>query len=123
MRVILTMLLMLAAAPAWSEWEKVGETDALVAYIDPATIRKTGHLRRVWAMQDLKKKQRNGEMSRRLLREYDCEKERFKLLSVSTHSGPMATKQTLVSTDEAGEWRYIAPGTSAAMGYRLICAP
>ena len=77
----------------------------------------------VWAMQDLKKKQRNGEMSRRLLREYDCEKERFKLLSVSTHSGPMATKQTLVSTDEAGEWRYIAPGTSAAMGYRLICAP
>ena len=123
MRVILALLLMVTSVPAWAEWEKVGETDALVAYLDPATIRKIGEMRRVWAMQDLKKRHRNGEMSRRLFREYDCSKERFRLLSVSTHSGPMATKQTLVSLDAPGEWRYIPPGTSTAMGYSLICAP
>lgn len=123
MRVIVMLLLLLAAAQARADWQKVGETDAFVAYIDPATIRKSGQMRKVWAMQDLKKRHANGELSRRLFREYDCTNEKFRLLAVSTHSGPMATKKILVSVDTPGEWRYMPPGTSAAMAYSLVCAP
>ena len=123
MRVILTLLLLVSAVQARADWEKVGETDAFVAYIDPSTIRNTGQMRRVWALQDLKKRHRNGELSRRLFREYDCSNEKFRLLAVSTHSGAMATKQTLVSLDTPGEWRYMPPGTSAAMAYNRVCVP
>jgi len=42
MRVALIALLMLATAPAWAEWVKVDETDEVVIYVDPATIRKDG---------------------------------------------------------------------------------
>ena len=55
MRVVLVALLMLATIPAWAEWLKVEENDiGTVFYLDPATIRKDGDLRRVWGLQDLK---------------------------------------------------------------------
>lgn len=43
MRVILTLLLMVTSVPAWAEWEKVGETDALVAYLPPGTSAAMGY--------------------------------------------------------------------------------
>jgi hypothetical protein len=41
-------------------------------------------------------------MSRRLLIEYDCKDERFRVLATSTHSEPMAAGKTLVSADVPG---------------------
>lgn len=122
MRLILTLLLTLAAAPAWADWVKVSETDEVTFYIDPATIRKDGNLRRVWEIQDLKKPDKEGVMSRRGLLEYDCKDERDRVLSFSAHSDPMAGGKLLFSLNEPGKWDYIPPETLRRTTMRIACA-
>ena len=102
MRIILYFLIAVVAAPAWAAWVAVSESNDLVAYIEPASIRKNGHFRKVWQVQDLKQRDEHGAMSRRLLIEYDCKDERFRVLATSTHSEPVAAGKTLVSADVPG---------------------
>ena len=65
MRVVLTALMLLATNTAWAEWVKVAESDTLVHYLDPATIRQYGSLRSAWELEDLKTPARKGELSLR----------------------------------------------------------
>lgn len=122
MRLVLCLLLTFAAAPAWAEWVEVSETDNSIYYIDPATIRKDGNLRRVWTIQDLKQRHKDGEMSRRGLYEYDCKEERFRILSISEHSDPMARGKTLFSDSEPGKWIHTPPETPSQTMLRIVCA-
>lgn len=83
---------------AMVEWVKVGgDTDGTTSYIDPPTIRKDGNFRRLWALDDLKQRGKLGEMSRRVLNEYDGKEARIRFLSMNEHSGPMASGKTLSS--------------------------
>lgn len=122
MRLVLCLLLALAAAPAWAEWVKVSEHTESFFYIDPATIRRDGNLRRVWEIQDLKKRHKEGEMSMRNLSEYDCKEERTRILSITGHSDPMAGGKTLFSESGPGKWDDIAPGTVSQKMMRIVCA-
>lgn len=56
MRVLISVLIVLVAAPAWAVWMKVWESkiSGTITYFDPDTIHKDGNLRRVWVLQDLK---------------------------------------------------------------------
>jgi hypothetical protein len=120
MRIVLG-LLALVAAPAWAGWVAVSESNDLVAYIDPTSIRKNGNFRKVWQVQDLKQRGKGGEMSRRLLIEYDCKEERFRILLTSTHSEPMADGKTLVSSDDPGKWVAFPPDTPAEDTLEIVC--
>ena len=122
MRLVLYFLLFLVTAPAWAEWVKVSEVVSSTAYIDPATIQVNGNMRRVWELQELKERDKNGEISRRALTEYDCKEGRVRLLSFSFHSGPMATGDTLVSNYDPIQWIYIAPASSFETRFKLVCA-
>ena len=122
MRLVLCLLLTLAAAPAWAEWVKVSENVRSVYYIDPATIRRDGNLRRVWEIEDLKERGKGGEMSRRSLNEYDCKEERSRILSISAHSDPMAGGKTLLDYSEPGKWGYHPPETSGQEVMQFVCA-
>ncbi len=127
MRFVLTVLSMLAAAPAWAEWVKVSESDLAVWYLDPATIRKDGSLRRVWRIKDHHKHQvsSDGIASYRNLDEYDCKDERFRTIVWSAHSGPMATGVILQSSDNnpyGGTWIYIPPATIEAGWLKFVCS-
>ena len=121
MRIVLTTLLMLATTTAWADWIKMSETDTAVIYLDPATHRVDGNLRGVWELHDLKVRDPDGELSRRSLREFDCKGDRLRILSMSTHSGPMATGKLLWSGNDPSQWQYIAPGTSGASLLRAVC--
>ncbi len=118
---ILPCLLALVAAPAWAEWVMVDKNDEATFYIDPATIRKDGNLRRVWELQNLKQHD-NGVISWRALKEYDCKEERSRTLTASIHSEPMAGGKVLHMNDAASPWSYIAPGTFSAIYLKHACA-
>jgi hypothetical protein len=122
MRIFLTLLLMLAVTMARAEWVKVNETETGVVYLDPATIRKDGDLRRIWGLTDLKVRDAGGELSRRRLDEYDCKKERYRILSISTHSGSMAMGKILARDSDSGEWQYAAPGSVAGDLLGFVCS-
>ena len=121
MRIVLTLLLMLATPLAHADWTKATEDDEAVHYIDSATLAKDGNLRSIGTMQDLKRRGKQGEMSRQARWEYDCTQKRGRLLSFSLHSGPMATGQTLASGHTPRELTFITPGSTGEALYKIAC--
>lgn len=101
-------------------WES--KTSGTITYFDPDTIRKDGHLRRVWVLQELKKRGKYGEMSRRALEEYNCAEERFRALQISFHTDPMARGSRVVSDNDPSDWHYIPPSTGGAVIVKFVCA-
>ena len=60
-KAVVLSLMLLATSPAWAEWVKVYETsNGDTFYIEPATIRKDGNLRKVWVLISLKKSLTNA---------------------------------------------------------------
>ncbi len=72
MRVVVTILLMLATVPAWAKWVKVTENDAAATYVDLATLSRNGSFRRVWMLDDHKWSRGDNASSTATLVDYDC---------------------------------------------------
>jgi len=51
-KAILMMLLAMASGNAAAEWVKVAETHRSVIYVNPASIRKVGHIVKMWSLAD-----------------------------------------------------------------------
>ena len=122
MRIVLCFLLALVAAPTWAEWVKVAASDTSIIYIDPASIRKGGNFRKVWVIQDLNQRDKDGEMSRRSRTEFDCKEERSRPIAFSTHSESMAGGETLSSDDVTEAWSATPPGSVSARILKIVCA-
>ncbi len=123
MKKLFLICLMMLAGSAWAKWVEYEETDKSTHYFDPATIRKEGNMRRVWAIQDLRKPDKvGGEMSVRVRNEYDCKNERSRTLGLSTHSEPMAGGTVLELGGEKQNWRAIAPESVNETIFNLVCA-
>ncbi len=120
MRVILC-LLALVTAPAWAEWVEVSKDDDTTYYINVATISKNGNIRKVWVVNDLKEADQ-GVMSRRALIEHDCKDKRYRLLSISAHSGPMLGGKMLASSDKPGNWKTNPFVDAFAAMLEILCA-
>lgn len=121
MRIILC-LLALVVTPASAGWVRLGATDYAIHYYDPVTIRKTGNYRSVQELQDLKKRDEQGVMSRRSVFEYDCKKERSRLLSFTSHSGIGAMGKVLSSDDKPEKWSHSERGTVTEAILKVVCA-
>jgi len=122
MKKLFLVCLMMLAGSAWAGWVFYGETDTSTFYFDPTTIRKDGNMRRVWELQDMRKRHKNGDMSRRMRYEYDCKQERYRYLAISGHSEPMTDGTTLYIEGEDNNWMAIAPGTIVATIFEIVCA-
>lgn len=121
----LLVLLLLVTGPAWAEWVRVSEADTAYVYINPETIREDGNLVKVWEVHDYKQRHKDDVLSRRFRVEYGCKEERFRFLSVSKNSGPMASGITLFTHDVPGNpdtWRQISPGTMSDRVLNIVCA-
>jgi hypothetical protein len=124
MRAVLALLLLLAAAPAGAQWLKVDEADNAVHFIDSATISRTGQMRRVWVTQYWKQSYPEEVKSRRAFLEYDCAGARFRYLSVSEYSAPLAGGQYVLSQRNVPEKPGQVPAAvPAATVQRMVCAP
>ena len=122
-KLLLTLLaLLLVTGSAWAAWEEVAASDSIDYYFDPASIRKDGNLVRVWEIQNLKQRAKNGELSRRVRVEYDCKQERFRNLSFSNHSEAMASGTNLISGIPNGPWNDIPPSTTVEIMLKIVCA-
>ena len=114
---------MMLAGSAWAEWVMHSKTDTNTFYYDPATIRKDGHIRRVWELNDLRKRHKDGEMSRRSRAEFDCKQERMRYLGMSLHTEPMAGGEVMSFADVAEkDWREVPPNTPIETILNIVCA-
>lgn len=108
--------------PASTTWVKWSEGGGAVFYYDPASVAQNANFRRVWEVQDLKQPDEFfGARSRRLLTEYDCTVARSRHLYISAHAERLARGETLVTREEAGDWRSIPSQTSVAAMLLILC--
>jgi hypothetical protein len=123
MKKLFISFLMMLACSAWAEWLLYAETQKATFYYDPATISKDGSMRRrVWQLTDLRKRHKDGEMSRRSRIEYDCKQESYRFLAYSAHSEPMAGGTVLKTKGEENNLRAIPPNTVLEMILNIACA-
>jgi len=122
MKKLFLVSLMMLVGSAWAEWVMYSKNEEITFYFDPATIRKDGNMRRVWALQDYRKRDTDGVMSRRARFEYDCKQESYRFLGISIHSEPMAGGKVLLTGGEDNNWNAIAPSTNDEILLNLVCA-
>ncbi len=124
-KLLLTLVstLMLSGA-AWAEWVKVADNDFADYYIDPPSIQKDGNLRKVWQIQNLKQRDKEGgELSRRSREEFDCKQERRRTLSFSMHSESMTEGTTLTNVQTENQpWVDLPPNTVGRWVLKIVCA-
>ena len=114
---------MFVTCSAWADWEFVSVSDdGIKIFIDPTTIRKDGHMRLVWELQDRKKREATGEISFRARQEYDCKLERVRVIWISSHTGPMGTGETKRSGSVPAPWDDIPPRTPFDKILKFVCA-
>ena len=123
MRKYLIALLMLISCSAWADWVFVvaSEDGNARLFIDPNTVRKEGSLRKIWELRNDKFKSKNGAQSFRARVEYDCKNETSKLLSLTEHSGGMASGTVLLSVDSPLAKTSIPPNTIAEEMLKAVC--
>jgi hypothetical protein len=122
MKKLFLVCLMMLAGSAWAKWLMYFEDKTITYYYDPATIRKDGNMRLVWRVQELKQRTADGEKSRRMRIEYDCKEERYKILSASTHSEPMAEGKALYAENRDNIWKVIPPASASEAMFKIVCA-
>ena len=123
MKRLLTTLALFAALPAWAAWTLLGESDAGNDYIDWATLRVEGNLRRVWLLIDLKGPQPDSMHSFRIFEEFDCTEDRGRTLQKDLFTGQMAGGEFVPGErPKPGGWIYIPPGTLSESWFRVVCS-
>ena len=121
-KLFLLGLMTMLAGSAWAEWVMYFEAKTITYFYDPATIRKDGNMRRVWRVQELKQRTADGEKSRRMRIEYDCKEERYRILSASIHSEPMAEGKVIYSEIKDNIWTVIPPASASEAMFKIVCA-
>jgi hypothetical protein len=124
MKSLLLACMILVTCPAWAEWKLMStDEEGNRNYIDPTTIRKNGNMRLVWRLANLAVKDKDGELSRRSRLEFDCIKERWRIISISAHSGPDASGVVLLlsTSDDTFPWNDVPPRTIVSAMLKYVC--
>ena len=125
MKKLILALLMFISCSLRAEWVLIGEsTDgSATIYVDPATIRRDGTLRKYWKLTDLNIRNKNGDKSWRTREEIDCKEERYRIISLTSFSDAMLGGNT------SGNYNYsdnsfanIAPSTLDEDVMKYVCA-
>jgi hypothetical protein len=124
-KAILLMLLTVVSSSAAAEWVEVGRAENITFYADPATIRRSGDLVKMWELHDLKTRYL-FEMSKPVMSymsklEYDCKEEQSRQLYLSGHSGNMLVGERIFTNDYPDTWHQVVPGTITETLWKFAC--
>ena len=125
-RLLLFTLLVLSSGPAYAEWVAVGgnEEAGVTVYADPGTIRRKGNLVKVWHLNDFKTVQiakGNSYLSIKAQHQYDCTKERERILALMKFSGNMGSGNVVYEDSNERKWRPVAPETTNQALRKIAC--
>ncbi len=125
-RFFLITLLLLSGGPAYAEWMWVSANNqvGLTIYVDPDTISRNGDLVELWQLYDYKAVQTVGGdsfLSSKAHRQFDCVKQRTRLLAFTHFTGNMGSGNRIVSDRDESEWRPVTPGSVGQSMWKVAC--
>ena len=108
---------------ASAEWVRLGER----THIDPSTIKKNASTIRMWDLIDFGKtitSQSSGIKYKSVTQyiEYDCNNEKWRMLSYNWHSGVMANGEVVANGRGDGLWDYVNPNSTVKLKLDYVCA-
>lgn len=125
---LIGLMLMAVSAGAIAEWTKIGATSdgEFDNYADLSTIRKSGNTAKMWTLRNFKKAETaaNGKsyLSSMTRSEYDCNEEKFRLLSIHFYSSNMRNGDIVNGLDtEENQWHSILPESISATEFKIAC--
>ena len=122
----LTTLMALGSGAAYAEWVLASGNDdtGLLVYIDSDSIRRNGHLAKMWQLYDYKTVQTvagDSLLSMKRFNEYDCAEERTRTLGYTWFSGNMGTGKVVYSTPEVQQWEPVGSHTINHTLWKVAC--
>jgi hypothetical protein len=103
------------------DWSLVTDNDeGTIFLVMDGSVRIVNSYRRAWVMLDYNKNE-TAMRSAKMLWEVDCAGERNRVIAYYAYSGQMGAGESVGSSDQSGEWRYLAPGTSGDTVAKRIC--
>jgi hypothetical protein len=127
---ILMMLLAAASTSVSAEWIVVGNSgiasdiNSFNVYGDPATIRRSGDIVKMWFMFDFKSPQvEEGHryLSQMILGEFDCKEELIRAIYMKMHAGNLGLGQVVHTNSKSRKWVPVSPGSVNEGEWKLAC--
>jgi hypothetical protein len=120
-------LLALAAGSALADWTAVGRANEIyAAYADTATIRRAGAVVTMHGLYDFRRQdftpEGRGLYSTAVLREYDCDGRRVRLMSSVDFSGRMGQGAPVSSSSSPRRWEAVAEGGIDDAFWQIACS-
>ena len=125
-KLLLILILAVASNNALAEWTLIQTGKESNEYIDPATIRKSGNLAKMWSLTNISKNIKNirpGEkaFAVKTVHEYDCKKRKSRLLFVAWYNDYMGTGQIERSSESPeAKWKVVTPGIRESC-WKIAC--
>lgn len=115
-RIIVMLLLAVVSSNAMAEWVKVGGTDDMTCYVDPATIHKAGDTVEMWYLFDSKM-----GISTKTHGEFDCKGKRLRDVYLASYSGNMSAGTEVVVINRPDQWDTVKPRTLIETLWKYAC--
>ncbi len=115
------VLSLLCVLPARAAWTPVNGTENSYDYVDLASVRVEGTVRRVWTLHDLTQPDQEGDQSYRSLLEYHCPEARYRSLQTLFFAGPMGSGRMTARSGQPGAWRAVQADSVSASVMKAVC--
>jgi len=111
------------ASPVFAGWTEASKSvDGDTWYIDYGTVKENNGYVYYWDLDDLLKPDSEGDLSYKALNEVDCGTPRkFRYLSVSYYTQPMASGSVSSSSNNASGWYYLKPNNVSGIMINETC--
>jgi hypothetical protein len=107
-----------------TEWRRVMGNEAVITYIEPNTIRRSGDSVSMWILLDRKTaavSHGKAYLSEKTQEEFDCKEERNRTLYATRHSGNMGADDVVFKDGDPGKWMPIPPGSVIEVLWKVAC--
>lgn len=118
-------LIAAVSTSAMAEWSRItSDEQGTNVYVDATTIRRTEGTRTMWSMLDFRETQVVSGVpfkSGRSQKEYDCKKERSRILSMSFHSNNLGLGRTIHTDCVPKAWEPVSPTSIESELFNFVC--
>jgi len=124
MRHIFFVLLLAASSTAAAEWMRLAESGDLTLYVEPTSAVRVDAVVGLVSLHDYKTPRTTFRgwiyRSEKVRSEFDCQRERWRVVHTTFHPGPMGTGPVFGDT-YSGPWAAITPASVAETAWKFAC--